>query len=116
MANLTMEVWEKASEISEKFGILEFARLIVHMDSIIAQQQGEIDALEKSAERFADRAKSLDCVRGIALDLVQDLARCGGYDHKSKNEAILAVISRLMAIHSDYATRGDGNYPEDVPF
>jgi len=110
------DVWQSAHEISEKFGIIEFAGLIVHMNQIIADQQREIDTLEKYHESNARRAKSLDSVRDIALDLVQDLARCGGYAHKEKNEAILAVISRLMAIHSNYAPFVKMTENQDVPF
>jgi len=111
-----MSVWDKASLISDSYDIPEFAALVVHMQSVIQKQQAEIDSLEKSAERFANRTKSLDIMRGIALDLVRDLARCGGYDHKGKNEAILAVISRLMAIHSNYAPRGTMPDNDDVPW
>jgi len=33
----------------------------------------------------------------LHIDLAAELARVGSYDHRAKNEAILAVIARLLA-------------------
>lgn len=53
----------------------------------LAEKDGEIFHLHKSAAR-----------QGRAMtDMAADLARAGSYDHKSKNEVILAVIYRLLA-------------------
>jgi len=42
----------------------------------------------------------------LHIDLAADLAKTGSYDHRGKNEAILAVIARLLAY---------GNNPGFVP-
>lgn len=53
----------------------------------LAEKDGEIFHLHKSSARLS-RAM---------IDMAADLARAGSYDHKSKNEAILAVVYRLLA-------------------
>jgi len=111
-----LDVWKKASEISAAYGIEQFADLIVYMQAIIQQQADGTTKLNAENETLARRAASLDRVCDIALDIVQDLARCGGYDHKGKNEGIIAVISRLMANHSNYAPPGTKPAKEDVSF
>jgi len=111
-----LNAWEIASKISDRYGIIQFADLIVRLDIIITEQQSEIDDLEKQAERFARRARSLDSVREIVLDIAHGLANAGSYDHKTKNEAILTAIARLFAIYRNYAPRGTMPENDDVPF
>jgi len=46
-------------------------------------------------------------------DNARDLARCAGATHREKNEAILAVIYRLLS--AEYASKRKP-YSDDVPF
>jgi len=57
------------------------------------------------ATLYADNernTRSIQALRGIAIDLAAQLARAGDYAHKEKNEVILRVVTRLLAINSNY--------------
>lgn len=87
---------------------------------VAANLQNQIDSAKivhsAMVEESARRARTINSMREICLDIAQDLARCGGYDHKSKNEVILAVISRLFAVNSNYAPRSQPRDMDDIPF
>lgn len=83
-----------------------------------------IDATEKRASEYAKRLDVSDArikklemtmlnINAMMLDCAADLARAGGHDHKGKNEAILAVIARLLAYGNNPLRRAEY---DDVPF
>lgn len=69
------------------------------------------DTATASVERHA-----AECVqiRGLCVSIARDLAMHGGDDHKSKNEAILRAVARLLHIDSAYAEGGARD--DEIPF
>lgn len=64
------------------------------------------EALSKNyATLFADNERnerSIKELRGITLDIAAELARAGDYLHGQKNDVILRVVARLIAVNLNY--------------
>jgi len=72
-------------------------------DRTIAEKNTAIQHLEGVRDRLIDDMR----------DLARDLARVAGDTHREKNEAILAVIYRLLSAEMGRKHRP---YMDDVPF
>lgn len=70
--------------------------------------------LRREAEKAAAKhAHDIDVFRALAVDWAAQLALVGGQDHKTKNEMILRVIARMLAVG---VGRPENPAGEDLPF
>jgi len=111
------EVWNKASDISEAMGVSEWASCIVILHNMIHQQEEDIKRLTAGVNHAmtaqTKAEKTVLNMQYMQMDCAADLARAGGYDHKSKNEVILAVVARLLAYGNNPLRSA---YDDNVPF
>lgn len=91
----------ESDEICKALGETNVYIAIGKLDAMVRQQQAQIAGLQAASNAIMEQNGRLEMsaknTGNIMLDMAQDLARCGGFDHKGKNEVILQVIARLLA-------------------
>jgi len=90
---------------------LEAAQQVV--SSLTARLGMATDLAESYQKTIGHKEGIIDRLIIDMRDNARALARCAGEPHKGKNEAILAVIYRLLSAEMG---RGDDPYMDDVPF
>lgn len=81
----------------------------------IEQRKESFRSMSEVAAKNADRmVHEIDTIRGLCLVIARDLATHGSDDHKTKKEAILRAVARLLYIDSAYAEGGSG--ADEIPF
>jgi len=80
----------------------------------LMEKLGGAHLLQRDAEQSAAKlARTLDNFRAVTLEIAANLSYAGSCDHKTKNEAILKAIARLLALTLNYTARVE---MDDIPF
>lgn len=111
---------QATEQINELMAVVaDNARKRAALESEYREMTNRANQAQKAAENTAiNRLNLLTSMRIRLTEIAVDLARCGDYDHKGKNEAILRHLAALLALT---LWRGDNSGPTrtddgDVPF
>lgn len=107
----TRKMIDEILELEDALERLAGAHIVV--DSLTARLNLAEKVIVTLKNTIMDRDATLSRIQIAMIDMAQDLARAGSYDHRGKNEAILGVIARLLA-HGN--GRDSFTVFDDVPF
>jgi seryl-tRNA synthetase len=117
---MTKEVITDPNKVREIMEVLEVTHVfdaIIKLDAMVVEQEKRLNGHEAGRNALIESINKLqrqvDTYKSCAMDIAHELALHGSSDHKTKNEALLRAIARLMSFTSNYPTRDD---MDDIPF
>lgn len=111
---------ESGKRIIEEIGAIDHWDAVIKLNEqlgsvwlIVKSQREALAALETDSD--SQRA-DIGTILSSCRDIARQLALHGGDDHKSKNEALLLAVARLLTLEWHYSQKRAGMDMDDLPF